>query len=242
MLTLIKMGGSVITDKKKFMTAKKHVIDAIAGEIGAYEPEKNETIWVLHGAGSFGHHSAQKFFALPKDEQTFARVQQIQAEVDFLNNRVGQCLDTHEFLAEKMHPRDVWLDERIWETTMQKKHPIVMHGDMIWDENEAKVLSTEEILVRICESKNEPTRVLLLCDTAGVLDAHGNVMTQLNETIEPTKNDTPDVTGGMGTKILHSLAMAKTGANVTIASGKTPGLVADWLRHEPVVGTQLGLQ
>ncbi|MFC1625122.1 isopentenyl phosphate kinase [Patescibacteria group bacterium] len=60
-LTLIKLGGSLITDKNKAFTAKKGVIQRLAGEIKSSLSLHKTDLIVGHGSGSFGHVVASKY-------------------------------------------------------------------------------------------------------------------------------------------------------------------------------------
>ena len=54
MMILIKLGGSVITDKNRPLTARLDVVQRLAYEIAACE----EKVVLIHGGGSFGHIKA----------------------------------------------------------------------------------------------------------------------------------------------------------------------------------------
>jgi isopentenyl phosphate kinase len=57
-LTILKIGGSVITDKNGELAARTQEIDRLAGEI---QKANVKGLIVVHGGGSFGHPSAQKY-------------------------------------------------------------------------------------------------------------------------------------------------------------------------------------
>lgn len=57
-LTILKIGGSVITDKDSVSVAKKDEIDRISQEIAAFRKEVKMPLILVHGAGSFGHPQA----------------------------------------------------------------------------------------------------------------------------------------------------------------------------------------
>lgn len=57
MLIILKLGGSVITDKKTPMKIRHDVIDRIAGEVKQYLSLNNrDRIVIVHGGGSIGHY------------------------------------------------------------------------------------------------------------------------------------------------------------------------------------------
>ncbi|HVT01676.1 MAG TPA: isopentenyl phosphate kinase [Patescibacteria group bacterium] len=61
-LVIIKLGGSVITDKKTNKPIfKKEVVKRIAKEIKSAQSKADFDLILVHGAGSFGHPSAKKY-------------------------------------------------------------------------------------------------------------------------------------------------------------------------------------
>ena len=54
---IIKLGGSVITDKTKENCYKKEIVDNLVKEI----KKANKKTIIVHGAGSFGHIIADKY-------------------------------------------------------------------------------------------------------------------------------------------------------------------------------------
>jgi isopentenyl phosphate kinase len=62
MLLLLKLGGSLITDKLKVAHARLAVLERLAGEIGRARASMPQTSMVLgHGSGSFGHVVAARY-------------------------------------------------------------------------------------------------------------------------------------------------------------------------------------
>jgi len=60
-LILVKLGGSLITDKKTPFCAREDVIKRLAEEIKGVEKEFDGRIILGHGSGSFGHTVASKY-------------------------------------------------------------------------------------------------------------------------------------------------------------------------------------
>jgi isopentenyl phosphate kinase len=58
-LTLLKLGGSLITDKTAVEAARPEVLARLAAEIAAAGPPAG--LVVAHGSGSFGHVAAQRY-------------------------------------------------------------------------------------------------------------------------------------------------------------------------------------
>src|SRR3972149_980079 len=57
-LTILKIGGSVITDKNGELAARTEAINRLAEEI---QRSSVKNLIIVHGGGSFGHPTAQKY-------------------------------------------------------------------------------------------------------------------------------------------------------------------------------------
>ncbi|MEM2052142.1 MAG: hypothetical protein QW614_04225, partial [Candidatus Caldarchaeum sp.] len=57
-LVILKIGGSVITDKKVERLFRKDVMDRISREVARCWPTP---MVIIHGAGSFGHPIAERY-------------------------------------------------------------------------------------------------------------------------------------------------------------------------------------
>ncbi|MCR3883118.1 MAG: uridylate kinase, partial [Methanothrix sp.] len=56
-IKILKIGGSVLTDKARLESARFEVVERIAAEIAG----AGEGLILVHGAGSFGHIHAKNF-------------------------------------------------------------------------------------------------------------------------------------------------------------------------------------
>src|SRR4030067_597890 len=89
-MLLVKLGGSVITDKAKLRTARPLDLDRLAG---GDAPARDDLI-LVHGAGSFGHILAEKY-SLHKgyhDDSQLEGVAEVQRDVRGLNLMVVDAL------------------------------------------------------------------------------------------------------------------------------------------------------
>ncbi len=93
-LTLIKLGGSLITDKRRPGKAWGEVIAQVAGEIAAAASKRPGGLIVGHGSGSFGHpsaarHGVHRGVGVPAD---LAGVAETQARAATLHRLVVESL------------------------------------------------------------------------------------------------------------------------------------------------------
>src|SRR5690242_18399189 len=87
MLTLIKLGGSLITDKHVEKSFRRDVVKRLADEIAAARAENpNLKLLIGHGSGSFGHFAAKRANTIAgvyslSDWRAFAEVSNVAAEL-----------------------------------------------------------------------------------------------------------------------------------------------------------------
>jgi len=60
-LIILKIGGSVITEKGSVSRAREAEIDRISREIAVFRKDSDSQLILVHGAGSFGHPHAMKY-------------------------------------------------------------------------------------------------------------------------------------------------------------------------------------
>lgn len=253
-IVLLKLGGSLITDKTKPYTARHETIKRIAKEIHDARKETGFALIVGHGGGSFPHQSATKYQTQKgiidgKSAEGFALVQKDAAA---LNRIVVSALIEEGENAISVQPSSSTIsrDSRIksWDLKPIKKFlelgliP-VPYGDVGLDEKQGFCInSTEEILTFLAKNLGAK-RIILAGKVDGVLDGKGNLIPQITpENFGEIKkylagSDGPDATGGMLHKVERMLESAKEGIVSEIINGNKPGYVRRALLGERGLGT-----
>ena len=104
-MNLIKLGGSVITQKSKKQHFNQHIMDQLATEI----QKANTPLILIHGAGSFGHITAQEY-ALNDGFKTLSQLKGFaitHATVQQLNSYVLASLHEHNIPAVSLPPHAI---------------------------------------------------------------------------------------------------------------------------------------
>lgn len=260
-LQLLKLGGSLITDKSRPHTARLETLDRLAGEIAAARLQDASLQVVLgHGSGSFGHIPASRYGTRDGVQgadgwQGFAEVWREAAELNHLVlaalHRAGlpaivfpasaaATAQDGRVLAWDLAPLQAALDHGLL--------PVV-YGDVAFDtQRGGTILSTEDIFDYLLE-KLRPVRVLLAGIEPGVWEDFP-ARTRLLPVLSATRLEQEgagwgasahvDVTGGMGAKVRQSLAwvQAHPDLEVRIFSGDMSDEVRAALLGEPV-GTRI---
>ncbi len=259
-LVFLKLGGSLITDKRKEDTALHNRINnAVKGIKSALETRPDMQLLIGHGSGSFGHFPANKYktregVRSKEDWRGFIEVWQSARK---LHQLVLQALSKAGLPVIGFAPSasaiinegniEFW-DIRPIQAALEAKLIPVVYGDVAFDiSNGGGILSTEELFIFL-NNQLGPKRILLA--------ANEPVFSDFPESKHALKEIGPfnfaeyeanlsggegsDTTGGMLSKVEAAMAMAKTmsenhaGSEVRIFSGKDENSIADALLGNPL--------
>jgi isopentenyl phosphate kinase len=260
MITLVKLGGSLITDKTTRASFREDAMQRIAHEIAAsVAQEPTLSLIIGHGSGSFGHFEARQHNTMAgvqtlEQWHGFASVATIAAELNYLVAKVLHAADLPVFRVQPSASA-VASDGNITHMALgniekaltQRLIPLV-YGDVAFDEvRGGTIISTETIFTYLVDHL-PVSRILLLGEVDGVYDLQQQVIPQITptnfEAIKPALGGSAgvDVTGGMLTKVEDMLALtqAKPELSIFIFNGKTPGLLQSALLNQPILGTRIG--
>jgi isopentenyl phosphate kinase len=257
-LYFLKLGGSLITEKTRPHTPRLGVLDRIALEI-ARVMEFNPHLHVLlgHGSGSFGHVPARRYatrqgVSTPEEWRGFAEVWR---EAAALNRLVVDALLRAGLPVVAFPPSasvfagagvvQEWNLEPIRRALNAGLLPVI-YGDTVFDSvMGGTILSTEDLFAHLAQEL-KPECILLAGLEAGVwadFPVCENFITEITPaafqegSISLSGSAAADVTGGMRSKVEHSLAMVQQipGLEILIFSGEEPGAV-----EKTLLGERLG--
>lgn len=248
-LTIIKLGGSLITDKRKPFSVKRGVLQMLAREIAdAHVPE----LVVAHGGGSFPHVPASRYALseglLPLSMRGFALTQDAAAR---LNRIVVAALLAHGMNAVSLQPSAACVarDCAITFSAEPMKRMIsaalvpVPYGDVLVDTERGCCIASTERIIEAIARQLRTERVVICGITDGVYDAQGDTIPEVSSgnlaQVLPALKASHgiDVTGGMRSKVREAMEIAKHGARVLIINGAGKGNLAKALAGEDVQGT-----
>lgn len=251
-LMLIKLGGSLITDKSRPYTVREDTLRRLCGEIHEVRKAKGFPMVVGHGGGSFPHVSAKKYQTHrgAVGKRSWEGFVKVQNDAATLNRIVVSNLIEAGEKAISFQPSASCMakEEEIkeWETrqlemSLSRGLLPVPYGDVCLDEKKGFcILSTEEIL-RFLARKLKPERIIIVGKTDGVLDVSGKIIRHINkknlkrvERALMPSDGVADVTGGMMLKVKKSLEM---GVEVEIINGLKPDVLKRCLMGEKGMGT-----
>jgi isopentenyl phosphate kinase len=260
-LTFIKLGGSLITNKRQRETPRYGVLKRLAHELHeALDTNPQQQILLGHGSGSFGHWEANRYGTrqgVQTDEQWygFARVS---AAASRLNRVVVDTFLDADVPVLSLQPSSSALAdegnihqfeaENIRRALRQHLIPLIF-GDVAFDKIlGGTILSTEDLFVHLAEIVH-PMRILLFGNAPGVMDNERNVIPNITPETYPQVEQHlrgsryTDVTGGMADKVKRMVDLVQKipKLQVWILTGREPGNLRRALLHpETTPGTRIG--
>ena len=239
-LVFIKLGGSLITNKRAEASYRSETVLAIGETLRAVIAERPELCLLLgHGSGSFGHVAAARHgtrAGVESEEQWrgFAEVANAAAE---LNRLVRDDLRACQLPVMSVQPsasafcEDGDLVAFAWPTLREllaRRLIPLIYGDVVLDARRGgTIASTEEQFAYLAQPL-VPSRMLLLGEVAGVYDGAGQVIPRIAPAdfaarVEQLSGSAgTDVTGGMLSKVRAMLALVtrQPALRVRIMSGE----------------------
>jgi isopentenyl phosphate kinase len=231
-LILIKLGGSLITDKSRPFCAREEVIRRLAREIKQAQSKlPNETkIIVGHGSGSFGHtvaakYQTQKGLINKNSLRGLILVADAAIQINriviknFLkeNSPVFSFAPASFALSEKFEKKEIFLQPL--EEALKRGLLPVIYGDVILDtKSGCAIFSSEKILDLIAQNlsqKFSQINVIYCGDTDGVYNEVGKTISKITPSnYQKVKkwikgSSKTDVTGGMLHKVEEALGLVK---------------------------------
>lgn len=234
MITLIKLGGSLITDKlseRSFNAPIVHRIASVIQQARQHTPALK--IIVGHGSGSFGHFEAKRHNTIQgvhtaQQWEGFTAVAHVARELNYmvckemrgaglpiwsLQPSASVVANNMRIESMQLEPVQVALDNAVI--------PLV-YGDVAIDRQLGGTIISTETIFQYLTEQLPVAQILLLGTTDGVYDQHGQVIEHIN----PQNyihyadvlggSDGVDVTGGMLTKVNDMLSLVNSFSGLTI--------------------------
>ncbi len=247
MLYLLKLGGSLITDKNKPHSARPDVIRRMATEIRTAMQQRPDLKLIIgHGSGSFGHvsahrHNTRNGVHTPVDWQGFLEVWRDARDLNIILtdefSRAGLPVISFPpsagVVTAGVNHVQSWDVSPIRHALDHHLIPVVQ-GDVAFDALQGgTIISTEEVFTYLC-GQFEVGAVLIAGIEDGVWQDYPTCTLLVKkitpsmlsgQTIQLAGSAATDVTGGMLEKVnlLTGMANRQPGLQGQIFSGLVPG-------------------
>lgn len=255
--TILKIGGSVITEKDGELAPKTQVISRLVDEIARANVEN---LILIHGGGSFGHPYALRYSLKEglKDDAQKIGFSETHHFMTVLNGLVMDALIWRKVPSMSLTPSSFIIteNERIKEfdetairMLLEMDVTPVLFGDAVLDKKRGFAILSGDNIAAALATRFGAKQVIMGADVEGLFDANPKrvkdakllkrlTATELKSFLKKN-SDLPfnDVTGGMIGKVKELLLAVEAGVPVTIVNANEPDNIYRVLKGEHAIGT-----
>jgi len=256
-LTILKLGGSVITTKDSFFTPNKKAIIRLAEEIARSDVK---SLIIVHGGGSFGHPVAKQYKINKgyKDSSQIIGFSKTHQAMTTLNKLIMDSLIGQNIPAIEIQPSSCMItksgriqvmEQRPLTKLLRMGFVPVLYGDAVLDADTGFAILSGDQLVSTLAIQLNARHIIIGTDVDGICTAdpkidlsakliHHISLSELKK-LQPNvgKAKVTDVTGGMFGKIIELIPAIEQKIKVIIVNAAKSNNVYKALKGEKVVGT-----
>ncbi|MEK0338760.1 MAG: isopentenyl phosphate kinase [Nitrosopumilus sp.] len=242
-MILIKLGGSVITNKEKPLSVRSKTIDNITKNLKKIK----ETIVVVHGGGSYGHYWSVKYDMHTKEKRNdlkgVAIVKNSMIELNkiildsLLKNKLNPyCSPPSNFmLGNKPISKKIKEIEKIAKSGLIP----VTYGDALWyGQQKTYILSGDKIMSHLAKILKPRLCIFALNEDGLYSDLKSKkLIYELKGKRPLISENRKDVTGGMIRKVEEALKISKMGMDVFFVNGNKSERIVKAVKNRKFEGT-----
>lgn len=254
-MIILKLGGSLITDKTRQFKVREDVLERLADEIK--DGAKGDLV-IVHGGGSFGHPVANKY----RLQDGFKNKEQIEGIVltrramGELSRSVVNTFHEHKLPVVAIQPsaniickkgRIEDIDIGIIKRFLELGTIPILFGDVVLDKDFGFCILSGDQITTVLAEKLKADRVIFAADVDGIYDRNPTkfddaklipkIASDDKDVLNGLKTREGDVTGGMKGKVKEIIALAERGTPSQIINAMVPGRLKKALSGEKVTGT-----
>ncbi len=242
-MILIKLGGSIITNKEKPLSARRKTIDNILKQVRKIKEPKI----IVHGGGSYGHYWSVKYGMHTKPAKYDLKgVSVVKNSMIELNKIILDAAVKNRLNPYSLPPTDFMNGNRSIKSKILTINDIaksgltpITYGDALWyGQKKSYILSGDVIMTTLAKAL-KPRLSIFALNVDGV---YSNMKSK--KLIYDFRKEKPsistnkmDVTGGMTRKITEAVKMSRSGLKVFFANGNKPQRITDAVSGKKFEGT-----
>ncbi|EIJ65262.1 amino acid kinase family protein [Candidatus Nitrosopumilus salaria BD31] len=242
-MILIKLGGSIITNKEKPLSARRKTIDSISKNLR----KLGEPIIIVHGGGSYGHYWSVKYDMHTKERKYDIRgvaiIKNSMIELNkivldsLLKNKINPyCLPPTDFMSGN---KPILKKIREIEKIAQSGFIPVTYGDALWyGQKKTYILSGDKIMTHLARVLKPRLCIFALNEDGLYADLKSKkLIYELKGERPSISKNKMDVTGGMTRKVEEASKIAKIGMDVFFVNGNKPERIVKAVKNRAFEGT-----
>ncbi|MCL4358715.1 MAG: isopentenyl phosphate kinase [Candidatus Thermoplasmatota archaeon] len=228
MTTIVKLGGSIITDKTQYRRFMKQDTEKAVSMLSSL----GDDLVLVHGGGSYGHIKAREYgIPGPINERSRKGFSLIHCDMLRLNGEVSEILISHDYRFISLPPAAfIFGRTRSYSAFMKYFESGIMpvtFGDVYVKSDTEYGIYSGDTLVYDLARIFMPERVIFLSDVDGIFNRNpklysdAKLLSRLDEdaTFQPTAID---VTGGIARKLEIMKKVRKYAKSVYLINGLKP--------------------
>ena len=242
-MILIKLGGSIITNKEKPLSARRKTIDNILKQIRKIKEPKI----IVHGGGSYGHYWSVKYDMHTKPAKYDLKgVSVVKNSMIALNKIILDMAVKNRLNPYSLPPTDFMSGNRSIKSKILTINDIaksgltpITYGDALWYGQKKSYILSGDVIMTALAKVLKPRLSIFALNVDGV---YSNMKSK--KLIYDFKKEKPsistnkmDVTGGMTRKITEAVKMSRSGLKVFFANGNKPQRITDAVSGKKFEGT-----
>ena len=244
-MILIKLGGSVITDKTKPLFAKTDTINKLVESITRID----EPTIIVCGGGSYGHYWSVKYDMHTKEKPydthgvSTVKNSMIDLNTIIVNSMLKHGLDPYSFPPVGFMSGQTPITEKITEIKdiADAGFVPVTYGDALWwGGQKTYILSGDKIMTHLAHTIRPRLCIFALNEDGMYADIKSKrLIRQVGDYEHPTftHSEKTDVTGGMARKVQEATKIAKDGIDVFLVNGNKPKRLEEAVKDKIFEGT-----
>jgi len=256
---IVKLGGSVITEKDRPLIPNPQAIRRLSEEIARAEVSP---IVIVHGGGSYGHPIAKTYGIAEglRDQAQLVGFSKTHEAMVSLNRLIVENLLSQGLPAFGMAPSSfivtnkgriqVFAEEPLTRAINTGLIP-VLYGDAVLNTDQGFAILSGDQIAAFLAVKLNAERLIMGVDVDGLYDSDPKTgraahfiphltleaLQELSNKIGGAKG--PDVTGGMSGKVQELMTPVAHGIQTLIVNALKPGNICKALKGEEVFGTRI---
>ncbi|NHJ21297.1 MAG: hypothetical protein EAX91_10155 [Candidatus Lokiarchaeota archaeon] len=261
-LSLLKLGGGLLTDKNQPYSLRKDIIRSSVRQI----IEADEKIILIHGGGSFGHPLAKKYKVsggLDKSipNQVLGVAETHHSMIKFNNHIINNFLESN-YPVLSIQPSSVFIRDSqvtytnsldVIKTALDLNIIPILYGDIILDrQGSFSIISGDQIILELCNNFTgyHISKVIFAMESDGlyivdeiesencklVTECYADELDTLNLADLGQKID---VTGGIKSKLDIIKSVCKTKIPVQLINGLIEGNIYKSLKNQNINCTNI---
>ena len=242
-MILIKLGGSIITNKEKPLSARRKTIEGISKSLRKIK----EPIIIVHGGGSYGHYWSVKYDMHTKEKRYNPKgVAIVKNSMIELNKIILDSLLKNRLNPYSLPPTDFMFGNKPITKKIKEIKKIAMsgmipvtYGDALWyGQNKTYILSGDKIMTLLAKILKPRVCIFALNEDGLYSDLKTKKLIRELQDESPTISDNKmDVTGGMTRKVEEASKIAKIGITVFFVNGNKPERILKAVKDKTYEGT-----